>query len=454
MARNWAKLVKSFQDGTHLLSGRHFGRLEVGGTTTPLKASHRTNAFRQHRNLHCQQDLKLMAGDEMSQVAVSKRFALRPVLLTVIILALIFAGLSAWLGLLSSPDGGEPVVVLKIPGEKTPPPQAADGEDTPAIRKTLLNDEKPEDQAVMKKPAEPPADSTAQPDRMAGSVRIIDPMRQSARQPLARAPINELLETSTHGPIPRIADDGRRPSRLYARPSRLQLVPGRPAPARIAIVIGGLGISASGTAKAISGLPEEVTLAFAPYGRELQSWADKARRDGHEVMLHLPMEPFDYPDNDPGPHTLLSNISHKENQDRLLWMMSRFGGYFAVTNYMGARFTSSPQALEPVMRFLAEHGVAWLDDGASPHSQTGKLSKQTGLKVASADIVIDAGQTPQSISQALKQLERHAGEKGLAVGVGAGLPLTMEMVTAWTKTLKDKGIVLVPASAAFNTQGR
>ncbi|MDP1340887.1 divergent polysaccharide deacetylase family protein, partial [Klebsiella variicola] len=77
------------------------------------------------------------------------------------------------------------------------------------------------------------------------------------------------------------------------------------------------------TAHAIETLPPEVTLSFAPYGPRLQEWIDKAREAGHEVLLELPMEPFGYPQNDPGPHTLLTGGNTAENISRLEWLMSR-----------------------------------------------------------------------------------------------------------------------------------
>ena len=118
-------------------------------------------------------------------------------------------------------------------------------------------------------------------------------------------------------------------------------------PPRIAILVGGMGISQTGTAEAIAKLPAAVTLAFAPYGSDLDRVVQRARGAGHEVMLQAPMEPFDYPDNDPGPQTLLTTQTPAQNLDRLHWQMSRFQGYVGVTGYMGARFTSTRDALAP-----------------------------------------------------------------------------------------------------------
>ena len=126
----------------------------------------------------------------------------------------------------------------------------------------------------------------------------------------------------------------------------MQPLPGKPDAPRIALIVGGLGVSASATADAIAKLPGAVTLGFVPYGTDVAALAARARDGGHEILLQVPMEPFDYPDNDPGPQTLLTSLTPQQNIDRLYWLMSRFQGYVGLTNTMGARFTAS----EPCVR--------------------------------------------------------------------------------------------------------
>ncbi len=129
---------------------------------------------------------------------------------------------------------------------------------------------------------------------------------------------------SPHGPIPKIAADGTRPAEAFARP--VKPLPGRPDAPRIALIVDGLGVGASATAEAIGKLPGAVTLGFVPYGSDVAALAGRARAAGHEILLQVPMEPFDYPDNDPGPQTLLTSLAPQQNLDRLYWLMSRFQG--------------------------------------------------------------------------------------------------------------------------------
>jgi hypothetical protein len=130
-----------------------------------------------------------------------------------------------------------------------------------------------------------------------------------------------LIQMTGRGPLPRIAANGRTPMQAYAVPVADSSKP------RIAIVITGLGISAKATAAALAGLPPQVTLAFVPYASDIQSWVTQARRQGHEVLLEVPMEPFDFSDSDPGPHTLRVGIGEDANTDRLVWALTRFTGY-------------------------------------------------------------------------------------------------------------------------------
>ncbi len=142
-----------------------------------------------------------------------------------------------------------------------------------------------------------------------------------------------------HGPIPKIAADGTRPADAFARP--VTPLPGKPDAPRIALIVGGLGVSASATADAIAKLPGPVTLGFVPYGSDAAAQAARARNGGHEILLQVPMEPFEYPDNDPGPQTLLTSLTPQQNIDRLYWVMSRFQGYVGISSTMGALFTAS-----------------------------------------------------------------------------------------------------------------
>jgi uncharacterized protein len=261
-------------------------------------------------------------------------------------------------------------------------------------------------------------------------------------------PNPQLIETSRHGAIPKVGADGAKPAEVYAR--AVKAVAGKPDGPRIAIVVSGLGIGTSGTAEALAKLPGAVTFAFAPYSVNVEQLAARARNEGHEVLLQVPMEPFDYPDNDPGPQTLLTTLDTGQNIDRLHWLMSRFQGYVGISNYMGARFTASEPALAPVLRETAKRGLIYMDDGASPRSLAGQIAGANNLPFAKAEVVIDAVPTSTEIDRALARLETAARERGTAVGIAGALPVAIDRIAKWAKAAEGRGFTLVPISAVAN----
>jgi polysaccharide deacetylase 2 family uncharacterized protein YibQ len=242
--------------------------------------------------------------------------------------------------------------------------------------------------------------------------------------------------------LPIIGRDGRQPWRVYGRP--FDRTDKRP---RIAIIVTGLGPSGAVTDAAINELPGAVTLSFDPYTRRLNEWIDRARGAGHEILLAVPMEPEDYPRQDPGPFTLLTSLSAGDNLERLDWALSRVTGYVGLTNMMGSRFTTSERDLAPVFEELKKRGLMFVDGRASEQSVAGALAKSMNLPRAIADASLDAETTADAIDRRLAGLEVLAQHNGAALGIGFAYPVTVERVAAWAKTLEAKALVLAPASA-------
>jgi uncharacterized protein len=351
----------------------------------------------------------------------------------------IFVGLGGYVMLVTDPNGGKPVASAGI--EKQ-------------IRKAAAPDVVPETataRSVGNEPVQNAKDMEAEagvtvyrPGSDApGSVviRIAEPVTVK----LAPAPDKRLVERSRHGQLPKIGDDGTTSAQIYARP----VGPGPVAKptGRIAILVGGMGISQSATADAISRLPGPVSLAFAPYGSELERNVAKARSDGHEVFLQIPMEPFDYPDNDPGPHTLLTGPKAAENLERLHWTLARFSGYVGIVNFMGGRFTADEPALFPVLKEIAARGLMIVDDGSSQRSLMATAATAARTPTVRADLVLDAVVQPQAIDRELAKIEQLARERGTVFASATALPMTVERITRWAKTLESKGLVLVPVSS-------
>lgn len=401
----------------------------------------------------------------------SRRWVRKAIVGAAVLFGTALGGFALWTLVADDPLGGEPQAVVAIGGKA----DAAKSTEAAASGQTP---------AQTPAPASPPAAASV-PAPAGQTVTIIDgvsgkrtevrvpgsgpdasspqasPPPAAAPPPQDKAPANEpvrekrsekpsggdkrLLEESRHGPLPRIGADGSRPADVYAG---IAVGPsGRPAGPHIAIVVGRLGIGTSRTEDAIGKLPAPVTLGFLPYGEGLNRAVAEARGQGHEVLLQVPMEPFEYPDNDPGPQTLLTSLPADQDIDRLHWAMSRIQGYVGIGNYMGARFTANEAAVTAMLREVGKRGLAYFDDGSSSRSITAQAAVANSVPFGKADLVIDAAPTIADIDAALMRLEAIARERGQAVGFASALPIAIDRIARWAPTLAARGISLVPITA-------
>jgi polysaccharide deacetylase 2 family uncharacterized protein YibQ len=292
--------------------------------------------------------------------------------------------------------------------------------------------------------AESPSIIRSDPDAPSSGNNVIvvrDPSSIGQNLRVAHLPDKALIEESGIGPLPVRAADGRRPFDVYARPWS------GARGARVAIVVGGLGVSQTGTQYAIEKLPPEVTLGFASQGNSLGRWMQAARQKGHELVMQVPLEPFDYPNVNPGRDTLTLDAGPDENGDRLHVALSRITNYAGVMNYMGARFTADPAAMAPLMSELGERGLMYLDDGSSARSLAPELAPKSGVPLALGDGVIDDVRERGSILKKLDELERIARAKGFALGTASAFDVTVDTVAGWVQEARKRGIEIVPVSA-------
>ena len=268
-------------------------------------------------------------------------------------------------------------------------------------------------------------------------VRIIRGISRSAA--LSQAPIAGVHQQGPGGLLPIISTSGRTVFDAYKKPFSDT---GKP---KIALVVGGLGLNARITQRAIDELPAEVTLSFVPYADNLQGWINKARASGHEVLIEVPMEPFDYPENDPGPQTLLSTATAEENQRRLEFLLARATGYFGVTNYLGGKYATVSDATAATMRALKGRGIAFISDGSA--AGLGAAAENAGMRNAQADRSLDQRPSGEDIAAQLGALEAMATQRGAALGFGVAYSVTIDQVARWAREATRRGLVLAPASA-------
>jgi polysaccharide deacetylase 2 family uncharacterized protein YibQ len=344
--------------------------------------------------------------------------------------ALVILGVVVRVLLVNDPNGGRPVAEIGI-----------------AHRSNALADSMTASSAPA---ASGMATITAGPEIPAGDASLAapgpgtDPAPMIATPDSAASGLNpDLLEESDHGAIPRMSATGETPFQAYAQPAPA-VEDGKP---QIAIVVTGLGLNTTGTESAIDTLPPAVTLAFAPYGKALAGAAGSARAAGHELLLEVPLEPFDYPESDPGPDTLLTGTAPRENLNKLFTVLGAFGGYVGLINHMGARFTASTADFAPIMEELGARGLGYLDDGSSNRSVARQLAAANTVAFGRADLALDATPARQSILDQLTALEQKATDKGSAIGIMSALPISVTTLAEWSKTAEERGFTLVPVSA-------
>ncbi|MCP1200958.1 divergent polysaccharide deacetylase family protein [Notoacmeibacter sp. MSK16QG-6] len=327
------------------------------------------------------------------------------------------------------PTPPEEIAAPAAPTIRSPGQRIDDGSGPAIIRVA------PDDQSM------PDLPDGTNPAETGGAIIVRDASSLSVPIRLSSQPKPALIESSSAGPLPKIGPDGERPFDAYRRPA--EQIDG---PA-IALIVGGLGLSQTGTQHAIKTLPGTVTLAFAPTGNSLSRWQQAARQAGHELLLQLPMEPFGYPNTNPGPGTLLADATSDETLALTRKALAATTNYAGIINYMGGRFLTENAALQPIVEELAGRGLMFVDDGTAPASQAGRLSAIEGAPFAMAGDPVDTIREPEMIRRALTALETKARENGAAIATASAFRVTVDELSQWMDKAAARGIRFVPVSA-------
>lgn len=352
---------------------------------------------------------------------------------------LVLGGVFIWLLLAENPAtedlatdaGARAAIDLEVEGREDNPPSAPVAAQQDALAVLNAAPAQPE-LAVPLAPAAPEVPAVEQPAPL---------------PPVAVVDAASLAEDGPHGPLPRIAPDGVAPYQAFA--ARFDAPASTP---RVAIVVTGLGLSAAVTEKALARLPAMVTLAFSPYGYDLTAWTNQARLKGHELLVMVPMEPLDYPSNDPGPHVLMKDATVDVNRDRLHFVLSRFQGFVGVVNTMGSRITANETAMRPVLDELKARGLMYVDSRSTAFTVGARAAQEMGLRWAINNSFLDQSPAGGDIRSALDELEGRARSLGAAVGLVRALPLSIDSIADWAATASERGIALAPITAVANSQ--
>lgn len=261
-----------------------------------------------------------------------------------------------------------------------------------------------------------------------------------AGKPLS-APDPNYTETTEAGTLPR-ARGTQGVWKAYARP-----FDGPADKPRVAIIITGMGLSRAATLAAISQMAGGITLAFDPHTRNLEEWVGLGRSNGHEALLHLPMEPTDFPVSDPGPMALLTDFDAAQNIGRMHQVLASAIGYVGVVQVMGSKFAASDAALRPALEELKKRGLLFVNVPSGTEDRGFAVAQEIGLPVTRVDLKLDNDLSAAAIDSQINELEKIAREKGRAVAIAEAYPITLARLSTWMQSLSLKEITLAPVSA-------
>lgn len=262
-------------------------------------------------------------------------------------------------------------------------------------------------------------------------------------QNLTKAPVEGLYEDTANGRLPLIRTmDKLTPFEAYRRP--FTPVAGKPI---VSVVVMNIGISDTASKAVMSEISPEVSVAVTPYATEPDFWLNESRIKGHEVWLELPVEPELYPMDDSGPQTLLVNALEKQNNNKLIWAMSRGTGYAGFVTGGESAFMKSANDVRPVMGEIYKRGLGFIDGDTTPSDIPANMATGLNAPYARNDVWIDVPATPEHIAASLRQLEVLAQSQGTAIGFIHSTPTGLKMLQGWIDGLPQKGIVLAPVSA-------
>lgn len=212
---------------------------------------------------------------------------------------------------------------------------------------------------------------------------------------------------------------------------------------KVVLVIDDLGIVKGATQEMIN-MDAPLTLSFLPYASNIAAQVDEAYAKGHDILVHIPMEPKG--NADPGPHALLSSTSASEQMDSIDYNLSQFSHYVGINNHMGSHFTEDAEAVSRLLNVVKEKGLLVLDSKTTNHSVLEGMAVDKNIPATNRDVFLDNNRDVPSIMAQLAELERIAKRDGTALAIGHPYPQTVDALKRWIPTLADKGITIIPIS--------
>ena len=228
------------------------------------------------------------------------------------------------------------------------------------------------------------------------------------------------------------------PPKPAPEPHRIDRLP------RVAIILDDMGYDGS-LAKRFLALDATLTYSVLPYSPLQNKIAKDAHEKGCEVMLHLPMEPVEYPVVDPGPGALLTSMSPDELIAQLEKNLNAVPFISGVNNHMGSKMTTHSTQLYQIFSVLKKKGLFFIDSRTSAESLCGPSARLFQVPFAERAVFLDHIQESEEIRSQIHRLIRIAIQRGGAIGIGHPHPETYNVLRTLLPELK-KQVHLAPAS--------
>ena len=229
-----------------------------------------------------------------------------------------------------------------------------------------------------------------------------------------------------------------------------KLVPHKNRPS-VALIIDDLGYDKN-IAKEFITLNVALTFSILPHSPFQKSIVQLAESNGLEIMLHLPMEPVEYPRVDPGPGTLLTSMSADELIAQLDENLKTLPNVKGVNNHMGSKLTAESTQLYQVFSVLKQRGLFFIDSRTSADSLCEPSARLFQIPFARRDVFLDHYPTPEFVREQIKELIRIARQNGQAVGILHPHPTTLKTLREMLPALQ-KQVQVVPASQVVRPVG-
>ena len=217
---------------------------------------------------------------------------------------------------------------------------------------------------------------------------------------------------------------------------------------RLAIIIDDFGYQDPDLIAGFCQLPYPITLSIFPHEERTQWTAQQAMAHGKGVMVHLPMEPIDYPARNPGPHAIFSDYAPERIRTLTRDALLAVPGARGINNHMGSRVTENAAAIGAVLQEVKRQKLFFIDSMTSPRSVAFDVAQAAGIPSARNGTFLDRDESVDAIVKRLYALAERARHEGTAIGIGHAKPGMLEALRRTLPELKKEGFELIAAEAA------